>query len=1763
MAKYRITSIPQSLPKAQNGALKKLSNNIQNFIYPRLHPRGNKKTTPVVNEPMTEVQGVQENPMWNDMLSSVDKGETCPPGKYPYNDENGNWTGQCLTESEYQAAADKDFEDWDNKWDKKFNPIIQSIQDERRKLRTEDSERRRNDYDESAKTYYETFNKSKKGDKIKPFQSLPTHVTDSKTPVIDEEGNPVLGEDGQPLMQSFENQLKNKYLVIKNDRGFTDLYPKDIVRERIIKNGFQADQFVNSWGLDRKQVEEQMGPLMEGAMENYTSEVTQSVVKKAVNEGKTTDQVISELSPKVGTKTGLNTKFAEPTKKIIDDVFAQVQEELVNSLSGPNKSSWLDDNIFLSDNPVAAFEKSKTSMTNPGEYLGYIKDKYERGDKEYNKYKKDPKNNYNPNYTFANIDDQFADIRSQVAAKKRVDYEVGAQEARKEGELTEFNDGSGKYISNLSANDLKYFINKALTKAGTTQAGKLDILNTVQNNPERIYKTLLELESDEKVNGKTQTYSDLFSDAARTSFAMAAKHNKENIKNWNGFNENTSGNKLRDVLKYPLDALYFAAHPKEEMWGDSNLSYDTKLGIQKEKGVDLGVMGNDNPLSILRNFTPLQAFNPFKIGMNLRRGYDQGNLTSALGHELVDMGTSYGLGKGFNALGNLKYANRMAAGNNLLGSGLKNTIGLKKGLGTVLSGFDNPLMTSGLLLEVPENIKDVKDEFEAGNYGSAALNALFAYWGTKPAFNTFKSLNALRKPGTVLSNPNFNTQYTGLYDAATPGSGIALGHPGLHTAEPVFKSITNPLNKLGKGLGFGEFSILKQNQGLNTQPVNHSIGRLPSNFNRKNGGTLQRLQGGGGVGKVVKALQELKPIVPEAKTISNQLSLFGADDFTNIIPVAQSGPIANFNVPVVGQTMPVVNNTVRFDLEKQIKKPNKFIYETNQDGDFLTSITKNKENDILRAYVENESGLGKTNLFDHEIKNLNLYTQFLDTYTSYLLPPKHKKFYKDLIEKIKQQDNFASKKQNEELQRLKTGNFDFTRKVYGSAEPKFNEDNTADVINFDYAPKLSSAEKLKVMFMNKVDKQKLLADKTVNEAFEYADKFMSDPEYKRRFADVKAMTPSLEADRQDVANYIRNQVGDDKITSDHYSKDEILNMTDEKILDNFENPYRYNTSNVAWNEADKLPAYVNRTLPIPQQTSVQHLKENIAINPFSNKKVGVYNAGKNQSLTSGKGETVSVGSKNLGDLFNVTVHEVLGHGKTFGNVSFTQKEKELLKSVFKDGNSASTYIKEPTEVMARIDEIRSVINKDNPFKEITENDLDRFESMVNTNKNIPGAGEKGSSLLEFISNVDKSKLKKVMNTMYGAAIIGGAASLMNNPWKQESSIKLNKGGELPKAQYGLESIGKMLKPTNAFRNYINSLHNVDDILPGISPIMRSMSKPKNTFIKTDVPKVDLTKYRNSPGGKSAIKYGDDLHPGEEWYNIDPADYDTNWKEEGLTDASNSLKKYLLNSPEHGPDLFKGVGEFKFKDFSDGWAARNAMMNMASDPQKMLGESDFFTENELTGLVNQQSEWQAARNAFDDMEPENPATAMFRAFSGDNSREELFSNLFPNASMPNFRSKFTTPSQEALLQQHLPWQYSIENKGMLNPNSLKNINGLGDTLPRTYQDLLKAQKDNFLTTSPAKDVVMEMRGGLGLKMEDIQNATPEQLEKWRQQIVKKMNTQASDRWNRDISTPFTGGNAYKQISDTPGYKNKKGGVVTSLSKKEIDQYVKDGYIIEDH
>jgi hypothetical protein len=76
------------------------------------------------------------------------------------------------------------------------------------------------------------------------------------------------------------------------------------------------------------------------------------------------------------------------------------------------------------------------------------------------------------------------------------------------------------------------------------------------------------------------------------------------------------------------------------------------------------------------------------------------------------------------------------------------------------------------------------------------------------------------------------------------------------------------------------------------------------------------------------------------------------------------------------------------------------------------------------------SGLGGMDMSDHVIKNVDYYTQLLNTYNSKALPAANRKFYKDLIANVKKQDGLVTERQLNELKRLATGNFDFGKKAY-------------------------------------------------------------------------------------------------------------------------------------------------------------------------------------------------------------------------------------------------------------------------------------------------------------------------------------------------------------------------------------------------------------------------------------------------------------------------------------------------------------------------------------------------------------------------------------------------------------------------------------------------------------------------------------------------------------------------------------------------------------
>ncbi len=79
-----------------------------------------------------------------------------------------------------------------------------------------------------------------------------------------------------------------------------------------------------------------------------------------------------------------------------------------------------------------------------------------------------------------------------------------------------------------------------------------------------------------------------------------------------------------------------------------------------------------------------------------------------------------------------------------------------------------------------------------------------------------------------------------------------------------------------------------------------------------------------------------------------------------------------------------------------------------------------------------KSSLGSIDMSKYEIKNPDYFTQLLKTYDSRKLSPTNKNFYKGIIESVKKQNGIATERQYNELQRLRTGDFNFGKKGYSN-----------------------------------------------------------------------------------------------------------------------------------------------------------------------------------------------------------------------------------------------------------------------------------------------------------------------------------------------------------------------------------------------------------------------------------------------------------------------------------------------------------------------------------------------------------------------------------------------------------------------------------------------------------------------------------------------------------------------------------------------------------
>jgi hypothetical protein len=388
---------------------------------------------------------------------------------------------------------------------------------------------------------------------------------------------------------------------------------------------------------------------------------------------------------------------------------------------------------------------------------------------------------------------------------------------------------------------------------------------------------------------------------------------------------------------------------------------------------------------------------------------------------------------------------------------------------------------------------------------------------------------------------------------------------------------------------------------------------------------------------------------------------------------------------------------------------------------------------------------------------------------------------------------------------------------------------------------------------------------------------------------------------------------------------------------------------------------------------------------------------------------------------------------------------------------------------------------------------------------------------------DASDLQNMVNPFYWAS------SLVNN------TEKGNYGTAALEALFmGLPKMPKGSFSPSTWKQGANMIR--EDLSKGLS-----RSKPKPTRVTN----IGLDTY--SGDSFTPIRLGDDnyKYAGQEWYYVDPEDYghSSTWKKEALDDAGESLNKLFNKLPNYGKETFD-VGNFNYKAFSEG---DNAIRDLYAklSKQKQLTADDFYTDQEVLELANKYKKHLENLESFDKNNPLDPAEMIFGALTGQgNARDELFNTLYPNSFQPSFREKFLTPAQEQLLKHY---NFRTGDKGSLEKNSLKNF---GDMFFKPQQNIelpsVKNLKefdnpDHFFYEDP-KVVVSEMRGTLGLSLDDIEKLSSEELLNYRNEVINKLKKQAVDRVNENLKNKFTGPKAWQELIKNPGYYNKLGGLI---------------------
>ena len=795
MAKYRITSLPQSLPKAQKGLFNKRNKISVKNGEVKLSPR-------LFGNDGADLTNVPQPSYWNMMESDVTAGEKCPPGKYSYN-------GECLTESEYVAAATADMNKMNQEYDEKRAARDKMFQEEIETQRKENKEEADRFYQDDITRYYENFDKSKKTDKIQPFQSIPIKDITRKIDVLDEQGNPVLGEDGKPLQESLEDQLKNAFLINKNKNGYAELFPKDLVYKKIVNNGFQAEQFKNYWGLDPKQVEEQLGSVMKSADDMYSAQMQQQIFNKASQEGISIDEAAKKLS---GDKRGNLKKFIQPTKDLlnaqIEQMKAMADEKVPEQLQSmyydnrnPNQgySPKID---YSGENPAAAYNLDYYNTT--GNWGQFLKD-YSDYNKELNPlfnndaayafYNKGNQKNENINIPLSDrtgdLNNQLQQINQDLLLGNKAD--AGARLEREAASKTiykNFYDQLGNEISDAGAPFINTLIKEKLDAAKDNPKAFLDLQSALQNG---------KLITNEELEGVNQDALNMlkkqnvqYEESAPLMYDTSDK-------------ELTTSEKVFDVLTNPFDAFKASNQGGlSNLWDKSGRSLnERKLLEQAYSGSDYGADKNNLVGDVLN------TWNPMRFARDVDADIDRGDYASAGLEGLAFAGPAI-----FN---NAAKGARFATDANKLLSLNRVAPGTR---GFIQSGFKamNPYFGYEAL-RPGGNFNKAYDAFREGNIGEGLKEGTFGVLGVSPFIKPFKQLNDLTRSTSPYISNQISFNKGGYLPKAQPGGGLIKKAVDLgSSASSIISSLRNlpsTFNAISEG------GNLFQN--LWTNPINSAL----------------------------------------------------------------------------------------------------------------------------------------------------------------------------------------------------------------------------------------------------------------------------------------------------------------------------------------------------------------------------------------------------------------------------------------------------------------------------------------------------------------------------------------------------------------------------------------------------------------------------------------------------------------------------------------------------------------------------------------------------------------------------------------------------------------------------------------------------------------------------------------------------------------------------------------------------------------------------